>query len=169
MKFQRSVALAAALAATLGWSSATMFAATATASLSVTATVANNCSISTTALAFGSYDPVTTHASAPLDSTGTVVISCTKGAAATIGLNTGSNASGSTRRMANGGVFLTYEMYKETAKTNIWGNAGVDLYDAGTAPSSAAQTFTVYGRVSAGQTGAVAGSYGDTVTATVNF
>ena len=94
MKFQRSVALAAALAATLGWSSATMFAATATASLSVTATVANNCSISTTALAFGSYDPVTTHASAPLDSTGTVVISCTKGAAATIGLNTGSNASG---------------------------------------------------------------------------
>jgi spore coat protein U-like protein len=169
MKFQRALGFAVVVAVALAWSSSTAFGATATASLSVTATVANNCTISTTALAFGSYDPVVTHASSPLDSTGTVVIACTKGATASIGLTTGANPSGSTRRMANGAVYLTYEVYKETGRTNVWGNSGTDLVDAGAAPSSAPQTFTVYGRVSAGQTSAVAGSYADTVTATVNF
>jgi spore coat protein U domain-containing protein, fimbrial subunit CupE1/2/3/6 len=144
-------------------------AATATASLGVSATVSNNCTISTTPLAFGPYDPAGINASTNLDGTATVVIACTKGAAATIGLNPGSNASGSVRRMANGSVYLTYEVYKETARTSVWGNSGIDLYDAGTAPSSAAQTFTVYGRVAAGQTSATAGSYADTLTATVNF
>ncbi len=141
----------------------------ATAPLSVTATVTSNCTISTTALAFGNYDAVVTNASTNLDATGTVVVACTKGAAATIGLNAGSNASGSTRRMTNGSDFLTYEVYKETGRTNVWGNASTGLYDAGTATSSAAQTLTVYGRVASGQTGAAVGSYTDTLTATVNF
>ena len=34
--------------------------------LSVTATVSNNCTISTAALAFGAYDPIVTHASTAL-------------------------------------------------------------------------------------------------------
>lgn len=159
----------AALAVSVVWFPAPAAAQSATATLNVSATVTNNCTISTTALAFGSYDPVAAHASTNLDGTGTVIIACTRGAAATIGLNTGSNASGSTRRMANGTEYLTYEVYKENARTNVWGNSGGALYDAGTAPSSAPQTFTVYGRVPAGQNGAIAGSYADMITATVNF
>jgi spore coat protein U-like protein len=42
---------------------------TATANLSVTATVTKNCSITTTPVAFGSYDPVVTNATTPLDGT----------------------------------------------------------------------------------------------------
>src|SRR5512143_902396 len=54
-------------------------AATATANLGVSATVTNNCTISTTALAFGSYDPVVANASTNLDGTGAVSVACTKG------------------------------------------------------------------------------------------
>ena len=59
--------------------SAPASAATATANLGVTATVTNNCTISTAALAFGSYDPVVANASTNLDGSGTVSVACTKG------------------------------------------------------------------------------------------
>ena len=62
-------------------------AASTSATLSVSASVANNCTISTAALAFSAYDPVVANASSNLDATGTVTIACTKGAASTIGLN----------------------------------------------------------------------------------
>ena len=94
--------MAGAIVAAVGFFGVTMGAASTSTSLSVTATVNNNCTISTAALAFGVYDPVVTNASSPLDGTGTVTIACTKGATTTIGLGLGSNASGSTRRMADG-------------------------------------------------------------------
>jgi spore coat protein U-like protein len=143
-------------------------AAQTTANLAVSATVANNCTIGTAPLNFGSYDPIGAHAASPLDGTGTVTIACTKGAAATIGLGLGSNASGSVRRMSNGTEFLTYELYKEAARTNVWANAGADLFSAGAAPSKAPRNFTVYGRV-AGNQDVASGTYNDTVVATVNF
>ena len=144
-------------------------AATATANLGVSATVTNNCTISTTALAFGSYDPVAANASTNLDGTGAVSVACTKGTAATVGLGLGSNASGSTRRMGDGaGNFLTYELYQDSGHTTVWGNAGAGLLSPAAAPSKAARNFTVYGQVVSNQD-ATAGSYTDTVVATVNF
>ena len=147
----------------------TAFAATATANLGVSATVTNNCTISTAALAFGSYDPVVAHASTDLDGTGTVIVACTKGAVATVGLGLGSNAAGSTRRLTDGSSnYLTYELYQDAGRTTVWGNAGAGLYSPGAAPSKVARNFTVYGRVAANQDVAV-GSFTDTVVATVNF
>jgi spore coat protein U domain-containing protein, fimbrial subunit CupE1/2/3/6 len=144
-------------------------AATATANLGVSATVTNNCTISTSALAFGSYDPVVANASTDLDGTGTVSVACTKGVSATVGLGLGSNASGSTRRMTDGsGNFLTYELYQDASHTTVWGNAGAGLLSPAAAPSKAARNFTVYGQVVSNQD-ATAGSYSDTVVATVNF
>ena len=143
-------------------------AATATANLGVSATVTNNCTISTAALAFGSYDPVVAHASTNLDGTGTVIVACTKGATATIGLGLGSNASGSVRRMKDAATnYLTYELYQERPHDGV-GNAGAGLLSPGAAPSKAARNFTVYGRVASNQD-VPAGSYNDTVVATVNF
>src|ERR1035437_2543474 len=49
---------------------ASVSAATATANLSVTASVAATCTISTTDVAFGAYDPVVTNLVAPKDGTG---------------------------------------------------------------------------------------------------
>jgi len=148
---------------------ATAQAATATANLSATATVINNCTISTAPLAFGNYDPVSANAAADLDASGTVTIACTKGTTATIGLGLGANASGSTRRLTDGsGNYLTYEMYHEAARTTVWGTAGAALLSPPAAPSKAGRNFTVYGSVTSNQD-ATAGNYTDTIVATVNF
>ena len=165
------ISKAAAVAAIVGitGAAAPVFAATASTNLSVSATVINNCLITTSALAFGSYDPVVANSAADLDGTGVVSVACTKGVAPTIALGLGSNASGSTRRMTDGsGHFLTYELYKETGRVTVWGAAGGALLSTSAAPSKDARDFTVYGRVTAGQD-ATAGSYTDTVVATVNF
>ena len=144
-------------------------AATANASMDVTAAVGVNCTISTAPVAFGAYDPVVGNASTPLDSTGLVTVACTKGAVATVGLDLGSHASGGTRRLSNGGSqYLTYELYKESARTTVWGNGGAALLGLGAAPSKFPRNFTVYGQVPAGQD-VPAGTYGDAVVATVNF
>lgn len=148
-------------------------AATATDNLSVTASVAANCSISTAAVAFGAYDPIVTNASAALDGTGTVSVTCTDGASTTITLAQGANADvGSTddapvRRMNDGGTnYLAYLLYSDAGRTTVWGN---------TAPTGLAHTgsglvtnLTVYGRTTGGQN-VPAGSYSDTVIATITF
>ena len=143
--------------------------ATATANLAVSATVITNCSINTTALAFGNYDPAGAHTAADLDGTGTVSVACTKNTAPTIALGLGNNASGSTRRLKDGGTnYLTYELYQEAGRTTIWGTSGAALLSPGAAPSKAARDFTVYGRI-AGNQDVPAGAFTDTVVATVNF
>ena len=141
-----------------------VMALTATANLTVTATVLASCTVSSATLAFGNYDPT----GGNVDQSATFQVACTKGTPATVGLNTGGNASGATRRMANGTDFLVYELYKEAARTNVWGNAGSDLISLAAAASNAAQTLTVYGRVTGLQDVSV-GSYTDTVLVTVTF
>lgn len=150
------------------WTWTPVSAASTPANLAVSAAVAKNCTITTTPLAFGAYDPIVTNATAPLDGTGGVVVTCPKGATATIGLGLGANASGAIRRMVLGTDFLTYELYKDVAGGAIWGDEGADLLSPVAAPSKAARTFTVYGRVAPGQDVA-AGTFTDTVIATVNF
>jgi spore coat protein U-like protein len=170
VKLSKSVAMVGVGAAlTFAGFGSNTNAATATANLGVTATVTNNCTISTAPLAFGSYDPVVANASTNLDGTGTVVVACTKGSTATIGLGLGSNASGSVRRMGDGSSnFLTYELYQDSGRSTIWSNAGAGLLSPVAAPSKTARNFTVYGRVTSNQD-VPAGSYSDTVVATVNF
>ena len=143
-------------------------AASATASMPVSATVSNNCTITTNPIAFGSYDPVVSNASANLDAAGAVIIACTRGAVTTLGLDTGANAASSEHRLALGGNFLTYEVYQDSSRSTVWGDSGAALYNSGTAPSKDARTFPVYGRITGGQD-VPAGSYTDTVVATVNF
>jgi spore coat protein U-like protein len=140
--------------------------------LSVTATVIDNCTISTAALAFGNYDPIVANASSTLDGTGTVTITCTSGASALVTLGQGANAdTGSTgaaplRRMTDATNFLSYALYSDSGHTLVWGDdATVDVARTGT---GAADPLTVYGQVDAAQN-VPAGSYSDTVAATVTF
>src|SRR5262245_10234324 len=90
----------------------------APSSLPVAASVVASCSITSTTLAFGNYDPIVTNATTPLDVNGSVTITCTKGAATTIGLDAGQNAAnaiGTTRAMATAGPdYLSYELYQDT-------------------------------------------------------
>jgi len=141
---------------------------TATSSFAVTANVVSKCTITSTALAFSDYDPLVTHAATPLDANGSVTVRCTKGTNSTIGLDLGLSASGAIRRMAGGGDFLQYQLYKEAARTNVWGNSGADLLNPGVSPSIVPRVVTVYGRVFAGQD-VTSGGYNDTILATITF
>jgi spore coat protein U-like protein len=183
----RAVAIRAA-AVTLVCSALTSpsWAATATATVNVTASVTQKCKITTTDVVFGSYDPVVTNLSTALTapSPGTLVVTCTKNASGvTLALNTGTHSTGGTnRRMletAGAGMFLTYQLYQPSATTpsaacaytTIWGDGinGTVLTPSGTTWGNAsAQTFNVCGQVPAGQD-VEQGSYADVITATVNF
>lgn len=140
-------------------------AATATATLTVSANVVSSCTVTNGTLAFGAYAPTAT---GNVDQTGTFTVSCTKGTGATVGLGDGANFSSGARRMTNGSEFLTYELYKESARTNVWGNAGGALVTLANAASNAAQTLTVYGRIPPGQDVSV-GNFGDSVQITVTY
>ena len=162
-------AAVAGILGTLALSRATVQAATASANLSVSASVNARCSISApSTLAFGVYDPVVDNLSTDLDADTTVSVACTKNSSGVwVGLDLGANASGSTRRMANGGERLAYELYSDAARTTVWGNVlatGVSYTPTSKDPVS----ISVYGRVPAGQDVGV-GSYSDSVTATINF
>jgi spore coat protein U-like protein len=147
------------------------FSATATANLTVTAQVEATCTVTTTTLAFGSYDPTSANVSSPLDGTATVAVTCTSGTSATIGLGQGLYAAGGStdlvplRRLFNGATgYLSYYLYEDASRAVAWGSAGPVVIGTGVQDS-----HTVYGRISAGQTSAPAGSYSDTVVATVTY
>lgn len=141
-------------------------AATATGTLTITVTVISACVVSNGTVAFPNYSPID---SVNVDQTGTFTVTCTKGTPGTLGLGLGANTSGGARRMANGtGEFLVYELYKEAAHTNVWGNSAPAWVTLANAPSNLPQTQTVYGRIAPGQN-VLAGSYSDTVTITLTY
>lgn len=145
-------------------------AGTSTSNLAVSATVSSTCSISAGSLAFGAYDPV---AGTQVDGTATVSVNCTKGAAAKITLGQGSHAAvGSTdivpvRRMSDGTNHLSYALFSDASRTTLWANTAATGVNYNAA-SSATQQITVYGRISSAQD-IPAGSYADTVVATITF
>ena len=146
------------------------YAATATSQFQVTASVAANCTITSTTLAFGAYDPISANAATPLNQTGSVSVSCTKGAPISVGLDAGLNhtsAIGTTRAMAAGTNYLSYELYLDTGHATVWGNVTPN-WATWTSSGKATHAFTIFGQIPSGQDVAI-GSYSDTITATVNF
>ncbi|WP_107852345.1 Csu type fimbrial protein [Oceanimonas marisflavi] len=143
---------------------------TATDNLSVTATVVANCSLSTSSLSFGDYDPL----SGSVAGTGGVSVTCTRGTAATITLGQGANAdTGSTddapvRRMkkSDSADYLPYQLYSDNTRTTVWANTN-DTGIAHTGDGTSA-SLTVYGQIAAGQN-VPPGSYSDTVVVTVTY
>ena len=84
-------------------------------------------------------------------------------------MDNGTNAQGTTRRMTSGGAnYLGYEVYKDSSRTEVWGQIGGGLFAGGVAPSRDPRQFIVYGRVAGGQDVAE-GAFQDTVLVTVQF
>lgn len=166
------IALASLLAMTGVWTTAAN-AQTASDSLTVDATVSASCTIGTTTVAFGEYDPVNTHSATDLDNTGEVSVTCTNGSSATITLGQGASASGTStdadpeRRLTDATDFLTYSLFSDSGRTTEWGNT--ELTGVASTGTGSAVAHAVYGRVDQGQSTVGAGTYSDTVTATVTF
>jgi spore coat protein U-like protein len=143
-------------------------AGTQSANLGVSATVTANCSVSTTAVGFGTVD--TLSASEKLG-TGSVSVTCTSGASwtAAADIGAGSGATFATRRMTSSGNTLNYTLYTDSNRTIVWGDGTGTTATVGNTGSGSAQAFTVYGRVPGGQSSAPAGSYADTVGVTITY
>ncbi len=164
MRVRGKIAVTAALACC--WAHSDAAAQTATDTMSVTATVDDACVVSANPLDLGAYDPLS---GAPNDAAATIEVRCTTGTAYVLALGPGDGpaATVANRQMSDGAQTLTYSLYRDAARTLVWGEtAGVDTV-AG-AGSGAVQTLTVYGRAPGGQN-APAGDYEDTVTVTVNY
>jgi spore coat protein U-like protein len=157
----------AALAAAAVFLALPARAGTNTNTLSVSANVLGICTIDPATLAFGSYD-----STANVDVSTNITVHCTLGASYWIGLGPGSNAAGATRRMVNGGTnFLSYELYRDSGRTQIWDNADpapTPPHSVAGTPGFTAYTTPVYGRIPAGQILPI-GAYADSVVMTVNF
>lgn len=163
-KIAFGIAAAAAVAATPA------LAGTATNTLPVEVNVINSCTISATPMNFGSPTSIGT---ANIDRTSTVSLVCTNGAAYDVAMDPGLNASGTQRRMSDGGgtpVYVPYAIYRDTSYTAAaeW-TSGTGNTVSGTAGASGLVSLTAYGRIPATAPSVVAGTYRDTVTVTVTF
>jgi len=166
------IAALVALATAAVWMTPDPVAAgSSTGTLSVTASVAQNCLVNSPTLAFGAYDPVVANLSTNDDQTATIVVTCTKGASGiTLGFGSSANApAGCTapqRCLVNTGHYLNYQLYSDSGRTSVWTTAIAETVSGGvTTPTN----VTIYGRIPSGQDASVGATYTDSVTATVNF
>src|SRR5688572_25492513 len=132
------------------------------------------CSVSATALGFGSYNTLS-----PLntDATGTVSVTCSNLLSLLVSydvlLSKGGAGSYSPRRLASGGNTLNYNLYTSILRTTIWGDGTggsskvTDGYLLG-AIVPVTRNLTVYGRIPA-QQNVASGTYTDSITVTVNY
>lgn len=148
----------------------------------VGATVANNCSVSSTnAVNFGEYRFDVLYMG---NGAGRIVVTCTKGTSAVIALDNGRNATGDgQRRMqsppagALAASFLEYALLQPTDAgptagcnfvSGVEWTTGAGAFNIGPAPSGSARSIVVCARLPGGQS-VRAGRYSDTVGVTVTF
>jgi spore coat protein U-like protein len=120
-------------------------------------------------VSFGAYDVFNAAATV---ANGTIRYECANfpagGQVVSIAFSRGNAATFSPRIMLNGLQQLQYNLYLDAGFTNIWGDGtgGTSIYSVNT--SGAGTSLTIFGRVPAGQD-LTAGSYMDTITATMNW
>lgn len=151
--------------------SGTSWSATASNTFQVTATVISSCTVSGTTLNFGNnIDPFS--AATPLDSTSTLTVACTNTTPYQVALSAGTNAGGATnfgsRAIKNGSNTLAYQLYSDASRTTVWGNGTNSSAQVSGSGSGGNQSLNIYGRLPS-LSGAVPGSYTDTVTVTITY
>ena len=146
-------------------------AGTATGSFSVSATVISACTVSGSALSFGTtVNPLST--AVPLYAQSQLSVQCTNTTPYAVALNAGTNAGGasnfSARAMKNGSNSIGYQLYSDTGHSTVWGDGTNSSSTVSGTGSGSTQTLNIYGSVPS-LAGAVPGSYTDTVTVTVSY
>ncbi len=158
------------VASLLALSAPSLFAASITASMDVSATVTGNCRVSVTNLSFGDYDPLGAHTLSSLDASATLDLLCTKDLAVVVSLDQGQHPAStrSVRQLEMGTNHLDYQLYRDPARQAIWAEGEFGERVAGTGLVSSPVAVTVFGRIPGGQV-VPAGAYTDVVTARVDF
>jgi spore coat protein U-like protein len=138
----------------------------ASASFTSSATVQPTCTVTATDLNFGSVAGLLS--SGNHDGTSTISTKCVNGTAYKIGLDNGQNATGNSRYMQGpGGALIQYELYRDSTRSQRWGNTpGTDTVNK--TGNGGSQNTTVYGRVPV-QTTPTPGAYSDTITVDVTY
>ena len=144
------------------------------------ARAAESCTVATTDIAFGTYNPVST---TPLDGAGQVAVDCQGNPHfVVIALGMGGATTYAGRRMILGTDAMSYNLYTDAARSIVWGNgsAGTSTVScttgdstsgcAGSNPNGGTQRATraIFGRIPALQN-LGAGTYIDTIQVTVTF
>lgn len=146
----------------------------------VPAASAGSCTLSSTGLALGAYQPLTfsgKRALASIDvfSTATIAVSCTAATSYTISLGAGAQGGEGptgTRYLANlnGGASMLFNVYTEANYSTVWGDGSVGSLLAGSLPTGGGSVaHTVYGKVPAGQTTLRAGSFSESLPMTIFY
>lgn len=138
------------------------------------ATAAVTCDIWVAGVAFGNYDSI---GNQDRDTVGTISVTCSgnigETASYTIRLSAG-NGSYSSRTMNGGVSSIVYNLYKDIARTQVWGDGTSGTFlvtDSHVLDSTLPVTrhYTVYGRIPSGQHQSVAGSYSDNLLVTLEY
>lgn len=137
----------------------------ASGALNVSANVQATCVIASVGtMAFGTYVQGLT---APVDATATIDFNCGAGVVYSVRL---SGLSGPMRTMAQGTNLLQYQLYRDAARTQMWGQTD-NTNTADGVGTGASAPLTVYGRIpdSAANQLAASGAYTSVVTVTVAY
>ena len=132
------------------------------------AQLAPSCTISATAVAFGNYN---VFGLTNVDSTGSITYRCNTAAAnISIALSKGASSTFTPRTLMKGAEALSFNLYRNAARTEIWGDGtgGTSMDTVANPANNQNVNVTVYGRIPALQD-VSAGSYNDTIVATINF
>jgi spore coat protein U-like protein len=123
---------------------------------------AAGCTMGIISVVFGTYN---TLSASSLDGAGSVSVTCDATSSFQVALSKG-QGSFAARQLQSGANVLYYNLYTDALRSLIWGDGtvGTTLVSG----SGTAATYTVYGRIPGGQN-LPAGSYGDSITVTLDF
>lgn len=166
---------AIAVAVALACSGSIVHAATATNTFTVTATVANFCTVSAANVAFGSVNA----GAAATNTSSSITLTCNKGATvSSVALDNGANAAGAVKQMAFGTERLQYKIDVPTGATfqtcpaagagPEWNATNTIVATSLFASSGGAKTVNICASIPSAQY-PLAGAYSDTVTVTVTY
>jgi len=152
-----------------------------TTTFDVRITVLKACTITAAAATDIDFGSVLYDSTANVDAQGSVTARCTPLTPYSIALDAGANAGTAndvnTRRMINtdGSVttnnYVAYQLYRDAARSQVWGSTAGTGGNVQTGTGSGSnQVYDVYGRVAdPSANNAAAGSYVDTITATIIY